>query len=320
MAHRTRWKDLTIGLISAVGVILVAALILTFGRVGMLHGDTITLYVTSNAARGVIRGTEVWLDGQKVGLVRNIDFRPPSVARSERLVMTLDVLAQAQPHLRVDSKVDVRPGATLIGDQVVYMTSGSPQQRVVASGDTIHSTEQADVESMTSDFAIASRDFPPIIENVKLLTAQLKSAEGTLGAFGLDGAGPDMARVRSKTARLMARLSDSTSALGLAMASGPDLVRQRAARAMAQVDSIRALLASEHNSIGRFRRDSTLLRDIGQLRTEMERLQVLAASPDGTIGRLRSDSAITRGIHRDLLALDSLFADVKKHPFRYLAF
>jgi hypothetical protein len=97
-------------------------------------------------------------------------------------------------------------------------------------------------------------------------------------------------------------------------------MRQRAARAMAQVDSIRALLASDQHSLGRFRRDSSLVRDVGQLRTEMQRLQALAADPNGTIGRVRADSAITRGIHRDLVALDSLFADIKKHPQRYVAF
>lgn len=320
MAHRTSWKDLTIGLVSAAGVIVGAFLILTFGRVGRLHGKTFSLYVTTDAARGVIRGTEVWLDGQKVGLVRNIDFRPPSVPRSERLVLALNVLDDAKPLIRVDSKVQVRPGGTLIGDQVVYLNTGTARMRQVADGDTIHSVDQSDFEAVSAEFALASRDFPAIIENVKLLTAQLQSAQGTLGAFGLEGGGTEMTRLRAKTGRLMARLSDSTSVLGAALAGGPDVIRQRASRAMAQADSIRALLASDQHSLGRFRRDSTLVRDVAQLRVEMQRLQDLAASPQGTIGRLRSDSAITRGIHRDLAALDSLFADLKKHPLRYIAF
>jgi ABC-type transporter Mla subunit MlaD len=319
MAHQTRWKDLSIGLVSAVGIVTVAALILIFGRVGTLHGKTFDLYVTTDAARGVIRGTEVWLDGQRVGLVRDVVFRSPSVPRRERLVLTLSMLAEAQAHIRVDTRAQVRPGATLIGDQVVYIASGTSRERLVADGDTIRSAEQADLEAMSSDFSIASREFPAIIENVKLLTAQLHSAEGTIGAFGLGG-GSEITRLRAKTARLMDRLSDSSSALGLALANGPGLIHERATRAMAQVDSVRALLASDQHSLGRFRRDSTLVRDIAQLRIEMQRIQELANSPDGTIGRLRADSAITRGVHRDLVALDSLFADIKKHPLRYIAF
>jgi phospholipid/cholesterol/gamma-HCH transport system substrate-binding protein len=320
MAHRTGWKDLSIGLISAVGVIVAAVLILMFARVGSLHGKTVTVYVTTAAARGVIRGTDVWLDGQKVGLVRNIDFRPPSVPQQERLVLALEVLASAEPHLRLDSKVQIRPGLTLIGDQVVFISTGTAQMRAVTSGDTIHSHPAFDFDAMTSEFTGAARDFPAIIASVKLLTAQLQSAEGTLGAFGVDGGSADMGAVRAKAARLMARLSDSTSALGAAMSTGTDFVRERAQLAMARVDSIRELLGSGHHSLGRFRRDSSLVREVGELQVEMRRLQELAASPTGTIGRVRGDSAITRGMHRDLASLDSLFADLKKHPLRYIVF
>jgi hypothetical protein len=38
------------------------------------------------------------------------------------------------------------------------------------------------------------------------------------------------------------------------------------------------------------------------------------------VGRFRTDSIIVRNIHRDLAEVDSLIADVKKHPLRYIAF
>ena len=38
------------------------------------------------------------------------------------------------------------------------------------------------------------------------------------------------------------------------------------------------------------------------------------------IGRIRNDSAIVQNIHLDMAALDSLMADIKKHPLRYVAF
>lgn len=318
MAHRPGWKELHVGILSSVAVILVAVLILTFGRVGTLHGKTFPLYVTISAARGVIRGTDVWLDGQRVGQVRAITFRPPTVPAGERLLISLNVLDDARPHIRLDTKVQVRSGGTLIGDQVVYMTTGTSRMRAVNAGDTIHSSDQTDFESMTSDAAEAAKEFPAIIDNVKLLATQLQAAQGTLGALGVEVRNPEMTRVRVKAARLMARLSDSNNVLGAAMGSG--LLQQHAQRAMAQVDSIRALLSSNEHSLGRFRRDSTLLQNVAELRTEMRRLQELADSPAGTIGRFRTDSAVTRGIHLDLAALDSLFADMKKHPTRYIAF
>ena len=319
MAHRPQWQDLRIGIISA-GIVIVAALaILVFGRVGIIHGKKITLFVTTDGARGVIRGTEVWLDGQKVGLVKAISFRPPTVARSERLVLEIHVLASTQSHLRQDTRVRVRSGGSIIGDQVVALTSGTAKSPAVTDGDTIHAGDQTDIESLGADAVAASKELPAIMGNVKVLAAQLHSVEGTLGAFGVDQGGPQMVRVRAKTQRLMDRLIDSRGTLGLAF-EGTDALRARAERAMAQVDSLRALIGSSQHSVGRFRRDSTLVQEIARIRAELQQVQRLAESPTGTIGRLRGDSAIVRNIHRDLAAMDSLFIDIKKHTLRYIAF
>jgi phospholipid/cholesterol/gamma-HCH transport system substrate-binding protein len=319
MARRASWKDLIIGIASVLVIVGGALGILIFGSVGRLHGKTATIYATTDAARGLIGGSEVWLDGQKIGLVRKISFRPPSVNPRERLVIQMAVLDDARPNLRLDSRVSIRAGATLIGDQVVYLTSGTSKMRGVVNGDTIHGGEQTDVEEMTSDMALAAHELPGILENVKLLTAQLAVTEGTLGALGLDQGGSKLASLRLRTARLMTRLTSSSGTLGRGMGMVSD-VRARAASAMAQADSIRALVGSTRVSLGRFRRDSTLIIEMERIRTELANIQQLAASPDGTIGRARTDSAIGRNIHLSLQAIDSLVADMKKHPLRYIAF
>ena len=319
MADHPRWFELRTGLISAAAVLAAAALVLVYGRVGTLHGKTIRIYATTDAARGVIRGTEVWLDGKKVGLVRAVSFRPPTVPPKDRLVLTMDLLDAVRAHVRLDTRVQVRGGATLIGDQVVYMQSGTAKAREVANGDTIHAQEQTDLEDLSSEAAIAARDFPPILQNVKLLAAQLRSTEGTLGAFTLDQKGSPLSRVEARTERVMARLSSGNGTLSLAMGSRSAL-QARASRAMAELDSVRALLASNEHSLGRFRRDSTLVRDLRRIRVDLDAARQLADSGNGTVARLRTDSALVRGVHRDLASLDSLFADLKQHPLRYIAF
>lgn len=319
MAHALRWPDLKIGILSVTAVLAVAILILTFGNVGGVHGRKFTLYVTTDGARGVIRGTEVWLDGQLVGTVKRVTFRPPTVNPKDRLVLALSMLENARPHIRVDTRVQIRAGTTIIGDQVVYMTSGTGRRRGVTDGDTIHAGEQPDLESVSSDVALATREFPGIIENVKLLSVQLRSAQSAIGAFGVDIRGPEMRQLRTHSERLMTRLSGGNGTIPMLFGAS-DEVRARATRALAAADSIRTLVSSDRHSLGRFRRDSSLTRDVKAVRDELERVRALASSPDGTIGRLRADSALTVALHRDLASMDSLFADIKKHPLRYIAF
>src|SRR5206468_6933496 len=148
-------------------------------------------------------------------------------------VINLSMLESARPHIRMDTRVQVRAGGSIIGDQVVYMSSGTARMRGVAPGDTIRAYEQSDFEAVSSEMAVASKDFPAIIENVKLLSAQLQSAEGTIGAFGVSAGGPEMARIRTRTARLMSRLSNAHGTIPLALGRS-DMLRARAQRAMAQ--------------------------------------------------------------------------------------
>ena len=319
MARRTRWTDLSIGLVALAALVAASFVILVWGRVGVLHGDKFTLFVLTDEARGVIRGTEVWLDGQKVGVVKGVQFQSPSAPPKERLLLTLSLLESARSHVRQDSRVQVRSGGSIIGDRVVYLSSGTLSQAAIADGDTVYAREQADVEGMTSDAALAARELPGILENVKLLGAQLQTAKGTLGALGVEDSRPNPLLLRARAGRLIGQFSNSHGTVGLGL-NGRQALSQRASEAMARVDSIRTLVTSNDHSLGRFRRDSTLATQIALIRNELAEVQRLAASPNGTIGRARSDSVIIRNIHLDLAALDSLFADIKKHPLRYIVF
>jgi hypothetical protein len=176
------------------------------------------------------------------------------------------------------------------------------------------------MEGLTSDAALAAKQFPAIIENVKLLGAQLRSAEGTIGALGLDdGTSTDFEPIRARTKRLIDGLMDAGGTLDL-MLHDSGTWRAAAAEALGSADSIRALVFSEHHSLGRFRRDSTLMRDAQRVRDELSKVLAIADSATGTVGRMRSDSAIVLAVRRDRIALDSLVTNMKKHPLRYIAF
>ena len=318
MPQRASWKNLRIGVISAGAVLAAALLILIFGRVGVIHGRKITLFVATDVARGVIRGTSVWLDGQPIGSVRGIEFRPPSVPASERLILKIRVLSRAKDRIRRDSKVQIRAGTSILGEPVVYVHSGTALQPVVHDGDTLHGAKQVDVQKATSEFGTAAREFPAILQNLALLSAQLQSTGGTLGAFRLDG-GVDFGDTRQRASRVMGLVTESDGSVALLM-SDADVLRDRATRALARVDSVRTLFTSTEHSIGRFRRDSSIIKQVKAIRTELGDVAKLASESHGTVGRVRTDSAIIRGLHRGMVGMDSLMADMKKHPLRYIAF
>ena len=94
----------------------------------------------------------------------------------------------------------------------------------------------------------------------------------------------------------------------------------RARLAMAQADSIRALLASDRTSYGRFRRDSTLLRNVSQIRSELDVVRGRLASSDGTLGRLHADSAFFVALDSAQHEMTLIMADISRRPLRYIHF
>lgn len=312
MPRRVHWHNVIPGLIALAVVIALALGVIFFARVGALHGDTFTLYVTADAARGVIPGTQVWLAGQKVGLVDEIQFRPLTADTSRRLLLKLSILEKYQEHIRHDAQYQIRAGGTLIGAQVLSISVGSSGAPMVQDGDTIDALPQGDTEELASQFAFMSRELPGVVDNLKRLRALLGSGEGSVGA---DRAMASLAPVQQRVTALTAE-QDGT----LGRLTGDHRLLERAGRIVARIDSIRTLLASEETSLGRFRRDSTLLREIAAVRGELSVIRTLIDSASGTAGRLVKDEAIQNELSALERAMAQLADDIAKDPLRYIVF
>jgi phospholipid/cholesterol/gamma-HCH transport system substrate-binding protein len=312
------WRRLGPGL--AVTVVLAASLVAIFryARVGALRGDTLRFHTLTDNAAGLAPGSEVWVGGQKVGLVRSIGFGPPASDTARRVLITADVLAEYAPHVRSDSRAAIRTGGKLIGAPVLMITSGTARSRALVDNDTIATSALSDFEGVTSRAAVASRDFPAIIANVKILAAQLGSAKSTVGAILTSDAGAEQFGALSRRAgRLASQIGGTRGTFGRALHGDAGT---RAGHAAAQLDTLRALLASESERLGQFRRDTSLLRSVQGLRNEVTIVGALLAEPRGTAGRAIRDSAVQRQLLGAEAELSALIADIKARPFRYVTF
>src|SRR6185437_12005331 len=109
MPRVEHWSQLRIGLIVLAGIIAAVAAVLSFARIGALHGKTTRLYLVTDMASGVLDGTEVRLAGTKIGLVRSVELRPPATDTAERVAIAMDVLDPYVRYIRRNSDVRVQP-------------------------------------------------------------------------------------------------------------------------------------------------------------------------------------------------------------------
>lgn len=317
MARPHRWRDVSLGIGVLAAVAAAAAFVLIFARVGALHGRTVRLLAAVPDATGVLPGTEVWIAGQKVGLVKSVDFRAPDADPQLRVLLALDVLDEYRPQIRRGAQVTVRPGTSLIGSPVVALATPRGASAPVQEGDTLLADPSVRFESIrTRATAAANTELPVILDNLRVLAVQLRSAQGTLGAIGVAGS-----EQLAATGRVLERIADRASAAEGTVGAVRTSPLPRQARAILErVDLLRARLSDRGTTAGRIRSDSTLLRTVDSLRTDLAALQRLADSPDGTAGRLRHDPVLRQQFDAARAELDALAADARRNPLRYVAF
>ena len=311
MAPRLTWSRLVPGIVMIVVLAAATVAVLMYSSVGRVRGDKVRLYVLTNSAHGVMRGTEVWLSGQKVGVVEDVSFRPVSADTSSRVIITMDVREKDAGQIRRDSDIRVRAGANLVGPIVVYVSAGTPDSPPALDGDTLVAARQSDMQDAMRRLGDATKELGPLMNDARAVMAHARNPNGTIGAFMRSGVG-GMRDLRSQVSALREHVAGSEASRTEFMSS--------AKNALARIDSIRVLLRSERTSMGRFRRDSTLGRTLANVRDEVARLRARMEEAPGTLSRFAADSAIERALASAQAELTLLMEDVRKRPLRYIAF
>src|SRR6476661_5934867 len=126
-----RWRSVSGGIAALAVLVALIFVVFRYARTGQLRGDKFRLYVAVPDASNLLNGSEVWLNGQRVGTVTRIDFAPATVPKDIRVVIATDVLTSMRQTIRFDSRADLRSGGTVIGAPVVYLSSGTLRARAV---------------------------------------------------------------------------------------------------------------------------------------------------------------------------------------------
>jgi phospholipid/cholesterol/gamma-HCH transport system substrate-binding protein len=311
----TDWRDLKVGLIAAGLLTAIVLFVLLFARVGAMHGDTSSVYVLTDDAPGVLNGTEVWLAGKKIGQVKDIHFRPVSTDTLQRLAIHAQVYSSQLGYLRKDAYADIRPGGSLVGAPVIWISAGTARAGSLSSGDTLITKSTGAMKPVGEKIEALGARVNLLKDSGMRAARMLNEQMGSLGKIANSGF-PRVAAAAGQIADLTRKARAGQGSL--ALLKNGDL-RSHFARIAASKDSITQLMSTGNGNVARLRGDSTLFRTVSHLRAELDTLMKINGQT-GTMSRMRSDSTLTREMAQMRAQLTALMADVKKHPTRYINF
>ncbi len=198
MASTERRTEFFVGLFLFIGLAVLGALIVQFGRFGDRLKNHYTINVIFDDASGLIKGSEVRMGGAKIGKVQ----KAPELTESVKVQAMLAI----DERVKIPSGSSVQIGsASLLGDKLVVITPPSEQTGAYLKPDqTVMGGGPAGLEAIQSNAEQVTRD-------VRRL---MKSSEGTL--IKIDAAVDDLRAVTG-------RLGDTVEKVNTAILSDKNL-------------------------------------------------------------------------------------------------
>lgn len=294
VAKPITWKSLRLGLLVLAGLVLVPVVVIYAPGIGR---PTIDLYVVTDNATGVIRGTEVWLSGERIGRVEATGLRPITADTSQRVLVRLAIIRDLAPRIRRDTRAQIRPGTSMLGAPVVYLAGGSPRATAVRAGDTLIGQPQTAFDETRAAIAVGIAHIPALRADVESLTSQLFSTSGTIGAVNTREIGDQRVTVLDALTQDLKRRTRAARPVAV-LDSARDALNRASQQALAATDTLRRLMSLAGGTLDRLESDSAFIGAIRGTRDKLDTTQRLLTTPVGTIGRLRTDSALSHQVRK----------------------
>jgi phospholipid/cholesterol/gamma-HCH transport system substrate-binding protein len=283
--------EVLVGLVITVAVIVVVLGSLWLARGGLSKGYP--LYVKFPWGAGLKQGQPVLLVGVNVGYVDEVELHQDGI-----LVTTLRIVKSYQVPLT--SKAAVVPNG-IFGDQAIAITPSRPDPRSFKPGDTIP------IGPSTPGISDLTTKADSVMRSVNAITMALQTEMVASGGIH------DLRNTIAATNRLVNDFAtiaaEQSRQLSATMTS---LRRATSAIDPAKVDS----------TVNNLRTSSANLAEIsGQLKETSGKLDLLLAKVDsgpGSVAKLINDPGAYNDVRAVLQRMDSLLADIKKNPKRYI--
>ncbi len=306
------WRNLAGGIVALIIIIGGALSIIAFARVGSLKGDTYTAYILADQASGIFKGTDVWLQGQKVGVVKAVGFRSDAADSAVQTVLKVEVLSPYKQFIRKDSRVEFKPGGTFVGAQVVALRVGSSTAPVLEDGDTLTRVSVIDPDLRSNELTEAGQDFPQIVTSLRSIGSDLSKTQSQFNSLGEHRSGLQL--VMKHMSQFSARKKGT-----LQLLTRDRTLSRRAKLALERADSLLDF-AREPGSLSRITADSGLRKALAGARIELDSVRIRIAREDGAAGRFLSDAQLQRDLEALSNEIARTLADFGKRPERYSPF
>jgi phospholipid/cholesterol/gamma-HCH transport system substrate-binding protein len=282
-----------------VGVLLTAALVIgVLGTIWLVRGgwkSGYPLYARFPWGANLKQGQPVLLAGVNVGYVAKADL-----VQDGTIVVTMRV--QDQYRVPEGTKATVM-AVGFFGDAAIALTPARPSTTYIAEGDTVPiGTPKPGVDELMARVDSIGRSVSDVAQKFDVELVQ-------------GGGIADLRRTLASTNAFVTQLSGIAAEQSRQMS----LTMQTLRRSTAAIDSV-AIDSTVKNLQRSSANLAALTEDTRQTTARVNALLAKVDSGPGTVGQLLNDPGLYNDLRASVQRLDSLTADLKKNPKKYINF
>jgi phospholipid/cholesterol/gamma-HCH transport system substrate-binding protein len=168
-------KAVTVGVFIFIGLVIFIGGILTLGGQKKTFEKKIAVRAVFTDVGGLQEGNNVWFSGVKVGTIKKIN-----IIGSARVEVVMSIENKVHKFVKKDAKAKISSEG-FIGNKIVVIYEGSPQSAIVEQNDILKVESGLNTDEILATFQENNKNLLDITGDIKLLTKQLSSGQGTLG-------------------------------------------------------------------------------------------------------------------------------------------
>jgi phospholipid/cholesterol/gamma-HCH transport system substrate-binding protein len=302
-AAKTHWSQLKVGLVAAVALTVLAALVVTMSGSNPLFRKTQAVYTYFDDSFAMTVGaTPVRLNGILIGKVSEVKLSGETgVNRAVRVTLALN--EEELGNIPVDSTAGLAQ-QNLLGARYINVKRGKSEQTIQPGGE-IATQATTEIQDMLDKGESTLSALQAILVRVERLVIEIEDGKGTIGKFLRDETlYTNLVGVTDETKKLVAAFNNPNSTLGRLLNETDlyDDFRGTMGRVNQLVDGLNA----GEGTAGKFLKDDALYEDFRGTIADLRETLRLVNQGDGTIGKLMTTDTLHRRLEETMSRMDSM--------------
>jgi phospholipid/cholesterol/gamma-HCH transport system substrate-binding protein len=172
-------KAILTGVFVLAGIAILLAGVFIIGGKDKTFKKSVILNAVFTDVYGLAKGSNIWYEGVKIGIVKKVSFVQNGV------LVSFSVEEDVQQRIRKDTKVKLSTDG-LIGNKILVLYGGSPSAPEVESGNTLVVENGVGTDEIMATLQGNNQNLLSITNDLKVVSKALAEGKGTIGKLLTD--------------------------------------------------------------------------------------------------------------------------------------